>query len=187
MFFLGKIFLICSLVNRAGSKPIIRFFISLKSNIFSVTYRKLFGDFGKGTLPPIIAKTDEDESVVDQVVKTVKKSLVFKKPVCKEGMTYRAFECVPDDKTLQLVASKLHELNKREPTLRDKILQFYIKVSYYLPFITFIAFVILVYEILRGYLISLVRYKKQPNITKSKRPSLISHIKLYFNKHFEYI
>ena len=121
----------------------------LKSNIISVTYRKIFGDFDKEGLPPVVAeKIEEEESIIDRTIKTVKKSLVFKKPSCRDGMTYRAFECVPDEKTLQLVASKLNELNKREPTLRDKFLNFYIQVSYYLPFITFIMFIILVYEIL---------------------------------------
>ena len=33
----------------------------MESNIFSFTYRKLFGDFGKGRIPPVIAKRSDDE------------------------------------------------------------------------------------------------------------------------------
>jgi fibronectin-binding autotransporter adhesin len=33
----------------------------MESNIFSFTYRKLFGDFGKGRIPPVIAKKSDNE------------------------------------------------------------------------------------------------------------------------------
>ena len=36
----------------------------MSSNIFSLTFRKLFGEFGKGTIPPVIAKKSEDEDIV---------------------------------------------------------------------------------------------------------------------------
>ena len=103
-------------------------------------------------------------------------------------MTYRAFECVPDEKTLQLVASKLNELNKREPTLRDKLLNFYIQISYYLPLITFVMFVVLVYEILRGYIVSAFTFNKKKGVVVRKtRFGFIVYLKKYFNDHFEHI
>ena len=36
----------------------------MSSNIFSLTFRKLFGEFGKGTIPPVIAKKSENEDIV---------------------------------------------------------------------------------------------------------------------------
>ena len=33
----------------------------MNSNIFSLTFRKLFGEFGKGSIPPVIAKRSDDE------------------------------------------------------------------------------------------------------------------------------
>jgi fibronectin-binding autotransporter adhesin len=34
----------------------------MNSNIFSLTFRKLFGEFGKGTIPPVIAKKSENKN-----------------------------------------------------------------------------------------------------------------------------
>ena len=54
------------------------------SNIFSLTFRKLFGEFGKGTIPPIIAKKSENEDIVkidlperteEEIIKEGEKSL----------------------------------------------------------------------------------------------------------------
>ena len=36
----------------------------MSSNIFSLTFRKLFGEFGKGTIPPVIAKKSENGDIV---------------------------------------------------------------------------------------------------------------------------
>jgi len=161
----------------------------LESNIISITYRKLFGDFGKDGLPPIVAEKPEDDEdgVIDQAIKTVKKALVFKKPSCNEGQVYRAFECGPSEETLQLVANKLYEINKREPTLRDKMLSWYISISYYLPLITFIMFVILIYEVLRGFVIASFRIDNRRIVVRKNKPGFIAFVKNYFNENFEYI
>ena len=44
----------------------------MESNIFSFTYRKLFGDFGKGRIPPVIAKKsdNEDDIVIIDIPET---------------------------------------------------------------------------------------------------------------------
>ena len=55
----------------------------MNSNIFSLTFRKLFGDFAKGNVPPVIAKRPENNKEVIKVVlpendndmKTVEKNL----------------------------------------------------------------------------------------------------------------
>ena len=56
----------------------------MSSNIFSLTFRKLFGEFGKGTIPPIIAKKSENEDIVkidlperteEEIIKEGEKSL----------------------------------------------------------------------------------------------------------------
>jgi len=161
----------------------------LESNIISLTYRKLFGDFGKDGLPPIVAEKPEDDEdgVIDQAIKTVKKALVFKKPSCNEGQVYRAFECGPSEETLQLVANKLYEINKREPTLRDKMLSWYISISYYLPLITFVMFVILIYEVLRGFVVASFKIDNRRIVVRKNKPGFIAFVKNYFNENFEYI
>ena len=56
----------------------------MSSNIFSLTFRKLFGEFGKGTIPPVIAKKSENEDIVkidlperteEEIIKEGEKSL----------------------------------------------------------------------------------------------------------------
>ena len=56
----------------------------MSSNKFSLTFRKFFGEFRKGTIPPVIAKKSEDEDIVkidlperteEEIVKEGEKSL----------------------------------------------------------------------------------------------------------------
>jgi len=129
----------------------------LESNIFSLTYRKLFGNFGKNNIPPVIAKKPNDKKNNKTFSNTLDR-LVFKKPDCKPGQIYKDFKCEPSEETLRLVAAKLYEIQKIEPTLGFIALKYYLEFVRFLPLITFILFIILVYESLR---ILVIKYYKK--------------------------
>ena len=37
----------------------------MDSNIFSLTFRKLFGEFSEGKIPPVIAKKSDEEEITE--------------------------------------------------------------------------------------------------------------------------
>jgi len=136
----------------------------LKSNVFSVTYRKLFGGFGKGKIPPVIVQSpnkdkDDDKGVVAKTIEKVTKTLVYKKPICRPGQVYKNDRCTANDATLQLVAAKLHQIQKVEPTLGLIALRYYVEFTKFIPLITFVMFIILIYEIIRMLAVKLYRKK----------------------------
>jgi len=164
-----------------------------EGNLFSLTFRKLFGDFGRGRIPAVITeKVDEQKEKVvkiilpkvekeeETIVDTVRRSLalLFK----KEATSYRAykdiyenFDCkvledvrlyqslmylsrpqvvnllekcdIEDQNTIALVANRLNDIRLNDLTMFEILKKNYYYSLIYLPFITFIAFVILMYEL----------------------------------------
>ncbi|MDA7476525.1 autotransporter-associated beta strand repeat-containing protein [Candidatus Pelagibacter ubique] len=170
-----------------------------EGNLFSFTFRKLFGDFGRGRIPTVITeKVDEQKEKVvkiilpkgekeeETIVDTVRRSLVLL--FQKEATSYRAykdiyenFDCkvledirlyrslmylsrpqvvnllekcdIEDENTIALVANRLNDIQLNELTMFEILKKNYYYSLIYLPFITFIAFVILMYELSKkGYL-----------------------------------
>ncbi|MDC0889976.1 autotransporter-associated beta strand repeat-containing protein [Candidatus Pelagibacter ubique] len=164
-----------------------------EGNLFSLTFRKLFGDFGRGRIPAVITeKVDEQKEKVvkiilpkvekeeETIVDTVRRSLVLL--FQKEATSYRAykdiyenFDCkvledirlyrslmylsrpqvvnllekcdIEDQNTIALVANRLNDIQLNELTMFEILKKNYYYSLIYLPFITFIAFVILMYEL----------------------------------------
>ncbi|MDC0372949.1 autotransporter-associated beta strand repeat-containing protein [Candidatus Pelagibacter ubique] len=164
-----------------------------EGNLFSFTFRKLFGDFGRGRIPTVITeKVDEQKEKVvkiilpkgekeeETIVDTVRRSLVLL--FQKEATSYRAykdiyenFDCkvledirlyrslmylsrpqvvnllekcdIEDENTIALVANRLNDIQLNELTMFEILKKNYYYSLIYLPFITFIAFVILMYEL----------------------------------------
>ena len=170
-----------------------------EGNLFSFTFRKLFGDFGRGRIPTVITeKVDEQKEKVvkiilpkvekeeETIVDTVRRSLALL--FQKEATSYRAykdiyenFDCkvledirlyrslmylsrpqvvnllekcdIEDENTIALVANRLNDIQLNELTMFEILKKNYYYSLIYLPFITFIAFVILMYELSKkGYL-----------------------------------
>ncbi|MDB2693488.1 autotransporter-associated beta strand repeat-containing protein [Candidatus Pelagibacter bacterium] len=170
-----------------------------EGNLFSLTFRKLFGDFGRGRIPAVITeKVDEQKEKVvkiilpkvekeeETIVDTVRRSLALL--FQKEATSYRAykdiyenFDCkvledvrlyqslmylsrpqvvnllekcdIEDQNTIALVANRLNDIQLNELTMFEILKKNYYYSLIYLPFITFIAFVILMYELSKkGYL-----------------------------------
>ncbi|MDA9201092.1 autotransporter-associated beta strand repeat-containing protein [Candidatus Pelagibacter ubique] len=170
-----------------------------EGNLFSLTFRKLFGDFGRGRIPAVITeKVDEQKEKVvkiilpkvekeeETIVDTVRRSLALL--FQKEATSYRAykdiyenFDCkvledirlyrslmylsrpqvvnllekcdIEDENTIALVANRLNDIQLNELTMFEILKKNYYYSLIYLPFITFIAFVILMYELSKkGYL-----------------------------------
>ena len=170
-----------------------------EGNLFSFTFRKLFGDFGRGRVPAVITeKVDEQKEKVvkiilpkvekeeeETIVDTVRRSLALL--FQKETTSYRAykdiyenFDCkvledvrlyqslmylsrpqivnllekcdIEDENTIALVANRLNDIRLNDLTMFEILKKNYYYSLIYLPFITFIAFVILMYELFKkGY------------------------------------
>ena len=164
-----------------------------EGNLFSLTFRKLFGDFGRGRIPAVITeKVDEQKEKVvkiilpkvekeeETIVDTVRRSLALL--FQKEATSYRAykdiyenFDCkvledvrlyrslmylsrpqvvnllekcdIEDQNTIALVANRLNDIRLNDLTMFEILKKNYYYSLIYLPFITFIAFVILMYEL----------------------------------------
>ncbi|MDA9152023.1 autotransporter-associated beta strand repeat-containing protein [bacterium] len=164
-----------------------------EGNLFSLTFRKLFGDFGRGRIPAVITKKvdEQKEKVVkiilpkvekkeETIVDTVRRSLALL--FQKEATSYRAykdiyknFDCkvledvrlyqslmylsrpqvvnllekcdIEDQNTIALVANRLNDIRLNDLTMFEILKKNYYYSLIYLPFITFIAFVILMYEL----------------------------------------
>ena len=159
------------------------------SNVFSLTFRKFFGDFAKTRIPPVIAKKPEKkkdfESVfpkIDTLVEEKKqkekkspKALVkkatpkayndnrvdcdqyyrdawsvglanFTRPQLMELLT-KCKDLSSDQ--IQLVSNRLLDIQKSETTFFDTFIKGYLWLLVYLPFITLLAGMILVYEFIR--------------------------------------
>ena len=170
-----------------------------EGNLFSLTFRKLFGDFGRGRIPTVITeKVDEQKEKVvkiilpkvekeeETIVDTVRRSLALL--FQKQATSYRAykdiyenFDCkvledirlyqslmylsrpqivnllekcnIEDDNVISLVANRLNDIRLNDLTMFEILKKNYYYSLIYLPFITFIAFVILMYELFKkGYL-----------------------------------
>lgn len=199
----------------------------MNSNIFSLTFRKLFGDFAKGNVPPVIAKRPENNKEVIKVVlpendndmKTVEKNLEeFEENieiVLKENPTEKevakVYESVSNnskvkkqltlndvynnltancyaienklvylvnyynknqlykildkcnqlsDPKVHLIANRLHQIQLDETTAIQKLYYKYLRILSYVPFLTFVAFIILAYEFIRRYIVNHFRSKR---------------------------
>ena len=169
-----------------------------EGNLFSLTFRKLFGDFGRGRIPAVITeKVDEQKEKVvkiilpkvekeeETIVDTVRRSLALL--FQKQTTSYRAykdiyenFDCkvledvrlyqslmylsrpqivnllekcnIEDENAISLVANRLNDIRLNDLTMFEILKKNYYYSLIYLPFITFIAFVILMYELFKkGY------------------------------------
>jgi autotransporter-associated beta strand protein len=164
-----------------------------EGNLFSLTFRKLFGDFGRGRIPAVITeKVDEQKEKVvkiilpkvekeeETIIDTVRRSLALL--FQKEATSYRAYkdiyenyDCkvledvrlyqslmylsrpqvvnllekcdIEDQNTIALVANRLNDIRLNDLTMFEILKKNYYYSLIYLPFITFIAFVILMYEL----------------------------------------
>ena len=171
----------------------------IDGNIVSLTFRKLFGDFGKGRIPPVVAEKIEEkkeeivkiilpeptktqkQSFVDEVADEIRRelALLFQ----KESTQFKAykdlyanFDCevlendfykvlhllgraelthllekckITEENKVILIANRLSEIDQRDLTFLDKLRISYFKFSVYTPFLTFIAFIILMYELVK--------------------------------------
>ena len=198
----------------------------MNSNIFSLTFRKLFGDFAKGNVPPVIAKKpDNDQEVIKEAspkdkntIKKVEKTLeefeenieIVLKESPTEQEVAKVYESVSNnskikrqltlndvynnlsancyaienklvhlvnyydkqqlykildkcnklsDPKIHLIANRLHQIQQDETTAYQKIYFKYLRILSYLPFVTFVAFIILAYEFIRRYIVNHFRAK----------------------------
>ncbi|MDC0417560.1 autotransporter-associated beta strand repeat-containing protein [Candidatus Pelagibacter sp.] len=198
----------------------------MNSNIFSLTFRKLFGDFAKGNVPPVIAKKpDNDQEVIKEAspkdkntIKKVEKTLeefeenieIVLKESPTEQEVAKVYESVSNnskikrqltlndvynnlsancyaienklvhlvnyydkqqlykildkcnklsDPKIHLIANRLHQIQLDETTAYQKIYFKYLRILSYLPFVTFVAFIILAYEFIRRYIVNHFRAK----------------------------
>ena len=198
----------------------------MNSNIFSLTFRKLFGDFAKGNVPPVIAKKPEndqevikeaspkDKNTIKKVEKTLEEFEENIEIVLKESPTEqevaKVYESVSNnskikrqltlndvynnlsancyaienklvhlvnyydkqqlykildkcnklsDPKIHLIANRLHQIQQDETTAYQKIYFKYLRILSYLPFVTFVAFIILAYEFIRRYIVDHFRAK----------------------------
>ncbi|MDC0460866.1 autotransporter-associated beta strand repeat-containing protein [Candidatus Pelagibacter sp.] len=198
----------------------------MNSNIFSLTFRKLFGDFAKGNVPPVIAKKpDNDQEVIKEAspkdkntIKKVEKTLeefeenieIVLKESPTEQEVAKVYESISNnskikrqltlndvynnlsancyaienklvhlvnyydkqqlykildkcnklsDPKIHLIANRLHQIQQDETTAYQKIYFKYLRILSYLPFVTFVAFIILAYEFIRRYIVNHFRAK----------------------------
>ena len=198
----------------------------MNSNIFSLTFRKLFGDFAKGNVPPVIAKKPEndqevikeaspkDKNTIKKVEKTLEEFEENIEIVLKESPTEqevaKVYESISNnsqikrqltlndvynnlsancyaienklvhlvnyydkqqlykildkcnklsDPKIHLIANRLHQIQQDETTAYQKIYFKYLRILSYLPFVTFVAFIILAYEFIRRYIVNHFRAK----------------------------
>ncbi|MDA9150727.1 autotransporter domain-containing protein, partial [Candidatus Pelagibacter sp.] len=198
----------------------------MNSNIFSLTFRKLFGDFAKGNVPPVIAKkpqndqevikeaSPKDKNSIKKVEKTLEEFEENIEIVLKESPTEqevaKVYESISNnskikrqltlndvynnlsancyaienklvhlvnyydkqqlykildkcnklsDPKIHLIANRLHQIQQDETTAYQKIYFKYLRILSYLPFVTFVAFIILAYEFIRRYIINHFRAK----------------------------
>ncbi|MDC1078101.1 autotransporter-associated beta strand repeat-containing protein [Candidatus Pelagibacter sp.] len=198
----------------------------MNSNIFSLTFRKLFGDFAKGNVPPVIVKKpDNDQEVIKEAspkdkntIKKVEKTLeefeenieIVLKESPTEQEVAKVYESVSNnskikrqltlndvynnlsancyaienklvhlvnyydkqqlykildkcnklsDPKIHLIANRLHQIQLDETTAYQKIYFKYLRILSYLPFVTFVAFIILAYEFIRRYIVNHFRAK----------------------------
>ena len=198
----------------------------MNSNIFSLTFRKLFGDFAKGNVPPVIVKKpDNDQEVIKEAspkdkntIKKVEKTLeefeenieIVLKESPTEQEVAKVYESVSNnskikrqltlndvynnlsancyaienklvhlvnyydkqqlykildkcnklsDPKIHLIANRLHQIQQDETTAYQKIYFKYLRILSYLPFVTFVAFIILAYEFIRRYIVNHFRAK----------------------------
>ncbi|WP_440912141.1 autotransporter-associated beta strand repeat-containing protein [Candidatus Pelagibacter sp.] len=198
----------------------------MNSNIFSLTFRKLFGDFAKGNVPPVIAKKPEndqevikeaspkDKNTIKKVEKTLEEFEENIEIVLKESPTEqevaKVYESISNnskikrqltlndvynnlsancyaienklvhlvnyydkqqlykildkcdklsDPKIHLIANRLHQIQLDETTALQKIYSKYLRILSYVPFITFVAFIILAYEFIRRYIVNHFRAK----------------------------
>ncbi|MDC0974629.1 autotransporter-associated beta strand repeat-containing protein [Candidatus Pelagibacter sp.] len=198
----------------------------MNSNIFSLTFRKLFGDFAKGNVPPVIVKKPEndqevikeaspkDKNTIKKVEKTLEEFEENIEIVLKESPTEqevaKVYESVSNnskikkqltlndvynnlsancyaienklvhlvnyydkqqlykildkcnklsDPKIHLIANRLHQIQLDETTAYQKIYFKYLRILSYLPFVTFVAFIILAYEFIRRYIVNHFRAK----------------------------
>jgi hypothetical protein len=198
----------------------------MNSNIFSLTFRKLFGDFAKGNVPPVIAKKPEnDQEVIKEAspkdknsIKKVEKTLeefeenieIVLKESPSEQEVAKVYESISNnskikrqltlndvynnlsancyaienklvhlvnyydkqqlykildkcnklsDPKIHLIANRLHQIQLDETTALQKIYTKYLRILSYVPFVTFVAFIILAYEFIRRYIVNHFRAK----------------------------
>ena len=183
----------------------------IEGSIVSLTFRKLFGDFGRGRIPPVIAEKVEEgkdkvvkiilpeptvtekQSIVDEYADEIRRelALLFQ----KESTQFKAykdiyanFDCrvlendlykvlhllgraeltfllekckFNEENKVILIANRLNEIDQRDLTLLDHLRISYFKLSVYTPFLTFIAFVILMYELVKKGAINIYTRRKR--------------------------
>ena len=183
----------------------------IEGSIVSLTFRKLFGDFGRGRIPPVIAEKVEEgkdkvvkiilpeptvtekQSIVDEYADEIRRelALLFQ----KESTQFKAykdiyanFDCrvlendfykvlhllgraeltfllekckFNEENKVILIANRLNEIDQRDLTLLDHLRISYFKLSVYTPFLTFIAFVILMYELVKKGAINIYTRRKK--------------------------
>ena len=183
----------------------------IEGSIVSLTFRKLFGDFGRGRIPPVIAEKVEEgkdkvvkiilpeptvaekQSIVDEYADEIRRelALLFQKESTKFKAykdIYANFDCrvlendfykvlhllgraeltfllekckFNEENKVILIANRLNEIDQRDLTLLDHLRISYFKLSVYTPFLTFIAFVILMYELVKKGAINIYTRRKK--------------------------
>ena len=205
----------------------------ISSNIFSFTFRKLFGEFSKGRIPPVIAtkkKNEEDQQIVKVDLPNKSKTIITEKDindpikeleknleiVLKENPTKEEVlevynrlnnqennfakqqltlnnvynnlhaSCYAIEKNLlmlvnyynkiqlysildkctkiselevHLIANRLHEIQLEERNIIDRLYSGYLKILNYISMITFVTFIILIYEFTRRFVVNYYRSK----------------------------
>ena len=63
------------------------------------------------------------------------------------------------DPKIHLIANRLHQIQLDETTAYQKIYTKYLRILTYVPFVTFVAFIILAYEFIRRYIVNHFRAK----------------------------
>ena len=64
------------------------------------------------------------------------------------------------DPKVHLIANRLHQIQLDETTAIQKLYYKYLRILSYVPFLTFVAFIILAYEFIRRYIVNHFRSKR---------------------------